>query len=82
MKIPKIVIHLEGGLVQNVVSDFGGVDFKVIDHDIEGSTEGETQVIDGQEVLITQYDEAEKNALHIREVFDAKSNFLKERTAC
>lgn len=76
MKKPKIVIHLDGGLVQSVVSDQAGIDFKVIDHDIEGSQEGESQVIDGQEVIITQHDRAEKNTRHVKEVFSAKSNFL------
>ena len=76
MKKPKIVIHLDGGLVQSVVSDQAGIEFKVIDHDIEGNTEGQTQEIDGHEVIITQFDRAEKNTGHVKEVFAARSLFL------
>ena len=79
MKKPRIVIHIDGGLIQGVVSDQGGIDFKVIDHDLDGAAEEETQEIGREEVLITQYDRAKKNTAHVREVFSAKSNFLTEK---
>ena len=79
MKKPRIVIHINGGLIQGVVSDQGGIDFKVIDHDLDGAPEEETQEISGEEVLITQYERAKKNTAHVREVFNAESKFLTEK---
>lgn len=76
MRKPKVVIHIEGGLVQCVISDQEGIEYKVIDHDIEGSQEGESQKIDGYEVLITQHDEAEFDVPHVLKVYGAVSNYL------
>lgn len=79
MKHPKIVIHLDGGLVREVITDTPGVIFKVIDHDTEGCPDDEINKLGGEEVIITQHDNANFDVPHILEVFDTDSNFLDEK---
>jgi uncharacterized phage protein gp47/JayE len=68
-KVPKIVIHLEGGLVQWVYGD-SPVDVLIMDVDTEGATEDE----------ITKYQDIEGEEGEAVFHFDGSQNINKEKS--
>jgi len=69
--IPKIIITVDGGMVQNVMSTIP-VDFCMIDYDTEGAQEElitKIEFPDGLSEAICYIDSAEENAKEVNRLF-------------